>query len=210
MAGLDLMLLGIGPDAHICSLFPGDDALGERERPAVGVETPGMAPIVSRITLTLPVVNSVAADRLPGHGRGQGRRRLAGFSGRPTRWRRARWSRESRWRCSTRPRPPACEPVGPGRRGRRQPLPADRRYGFLSDCETCALVAPNANVEWLCLPRFDSPSVFGAMLDRDAGSFRLGPADSRCRPRGAICPAPRCSRRAGARAAAGSSCATCC
>ena len=49
-------------------------------------------------------------------------------------------------------------------------------YGFLSDCETTALVAPNGNVEWLCLPRMDSPSVFGSILDRDAGSFRLGPA----------------------------------
>ena len=55
---LDLILLGVGPDAHICSLFPGDDALGERERMVVGVETPGMAPLVSRITLTLPVVNA--------------------------------------------------------------------------------------------------------------------------------------------------------
>jgi 6-phosphogluconolactonase len=53
----DLIVLGLGPDAHICSLFPGDDALGEHERPVVGVETPGMAPLVSRITLTLPVVN---------------------------------------------------------------------------------------------------------------------------------------------------------
>jgi GH15 family glucan-1,4-alpha-glucosidase len=50
-------------------------------------------------------------------------------------------------------------------------------YAFLSDCETTALVAPNGNVEWLCLPRMDSPSVFGAILDRDAGSFRVGPAD---------------------------------
>jgi 6-phosphogluconolactonase len=54
----DLILLGLGPDAHTCSLFPGDDALGERERLAVGVETPGMAPLVSRITLTLPVVSA--------------------------------------------------------------------------------------------------------------------------------------------------------
>ena len=54
----DVILLGLGPDVHICSLFPGDDALGERERAAVGVETPGMAPLVSRITLTLPVVNA--------------------------------------------------------------------------------------------------------------------------------------------------------
>jgi 6-phosphogluconolactonase len=54
----DLILLGIGPDAHTCSLFPGDDALGERERAVVGVETPGMAPLVSRITFTLPVVDA--------------------------------------------------------------------------------------------------------------------------------------------------------
>jgi 6-phosphogluconolactonase len=57
---LDLIFLGVGPDAHICSLFPGDEALGERERRVVGVETPGMAPLVSRITLTLPVVNASA------------------------------------------------------------------------------------------------------------------------------------------------------
>jgi len=50
-------------------------------------------------------------------------------------------------------------------------------YGFLSDCETTALVAPNGNVEWMCLPRMDSPSVFAAVLDRDAGGFRVGPAD---------------------------------
>lgn len=55
---LDLVLLGLGPDAHTASLFPGDDALGERERLAVGVETPGMAPLVSRVTLTLPVLNA--------------------------------------------------------------------------------------------------------------------------------------------------------
>ena len=52
-------------------------------------------------------------------------------------------------------------------------------YGFLSDCGTAALVAPSGNVEWLCLPRMDSPSVFGAILDRDAGTFRVGPADVR-------------------------------
>jgi 6-phosphogluconolactonase len=58
LPAFDLMILGLGPDAHVCSLFPGDAALGERERRVVGVETPGMAPLVSRITLTLPVVNA--------------------------------------------------------------------------------------------------------------------------------------------------------
>ena len=61
-------------------------------------------------------------------------------------------------------------------RGRpRSAFPAIASYGFLSDCETTALIAPSSNVEWLCLPRMDSPSVFGAILDRDAGTFRLAP-----------------------------------
>jgi alpha,alpha-trehalase len=57
------------------------------------------------------------------------------------------------------------------------PFPPIAEYGFLSDCETTALVAPSGNVEWLCVPRVDSASVFGAILDRDAGGFRFGPAD---------------------------------
>jgi GH15 family glucan-1,4-alpha-glucosidase len=56
-------------------------------------------------------------------------------------------------------------------------FPPIAELGFLSDCETCALVAPSGNVEWMCLPRFDSPSVFGSILDRRAGSFRFGPDD---------------------------------
>ncbi len=55
-------------------------------------------------------------------------------------------------------------------------FPPIEDYAFLSDCETTALIAPNGSVEWLCLPRMDSPAVFGAILDRDAGHFRIGPA----------------------------------
>ncbi len=58
------------------------------------------------------------------------------------------------------------------------PYPPIADYAFLSDCEVCALVAPSGNVEWMCVPRFDGPSIFGAMLDRDAGSFRLAPVDT--------------------------------
>src|ERR1700694_1371679 len=55
--------------------------------------------------------------------------------------------------------------------------PPSGPHASLSDGETTALIAPSGNVEWLCLPRMDSPSVFAAILDRDAGSFRIGPAD---------------------------------
>ena len=60
---------------------------------------------------------------------------------------------------------------------RHSPFPPIGEYAFLSDREVTALVSPSGSVEWLCLPRPDSPSVFGAILDRGAGAFRLGPAE---------------------------------
>ncbi len=57
-------------------------------------------------------------------------------------------------------------------------------YGFLSDCHTAALVSYSGAIEWLCIPRFDSPSVFAALLDRDAGRFNL-------KPQGVIVPISR-------------------
>ena len=55
------------------------------------------------------------------------------------------------------------------------PFPPIADYAFLSDCHTGALIAPDGAVDWLCVPRFDSPSIFGSLLDRQAGSFRFGP-----------------------------------
>jgi alpha,alpha-trehalase len=57
-------------------------------------------------------------------------------------------------------------------------FPPIAEYAFLSDCEHNCLVAPDGSVEWLCLPRPDSPSVFGALLDRKAGQFRFGPTNT--------------------------------
>ncbi|NHA69800.1 glycoside hydrolase family 15 protein [Phycicoccus flavus] len=62
--------------------------------------------------------------------------------------------------------------------------PADRTgtvpigdHGFLSDGEVSALLSPGGSVDWMCVPRFDSPSVFGAILGKRAGRFKIGPVD---------------------------------
>ncbi len=57
-------------------------------------------------------------------------------------------------------------------------------YAMLSDCHSCALVSGEGSVDWLCLPRFDSPSVFGRLLDPDAGHWSIRPAgEFECRRR---------------------------
>ena len=55
------------------------------------------------------------------------------------------------------------------------PFPPIAEYAFLSNCHTGALVAGDGAVDWLCIPSFDSPSVFGSLLDRQAGFFRFAP-----------------------------------
>ncbi len=66
---------------------------------------------------------------------------------------------------------------GPASLSGRSPFPPIADFAFLSDCEVNCLIAPSGAVEWMCLPRPDSPSVFSALLDRGAGAFRIGPYD---------------------------------
>jgi alpha,alpha-trehalase len=67
---------------------------------------------------------------------------------------------------------------------RKDAFPPIASYGFLSDCHTSALVSYDGSIEWLCFPRFDSPSAFAALLDRGAGHMSL-------RPQGVIVPIAR-------------------
>lgn len=81
---LDLVLLGIGPDAHCASLFPNQPALAERGRLVVGVEEPGLAPFVPRVTLTLPVINAARAVVFLAAGEEKSAAVLRAFGGEPS------------------------------------------------------------------------------------------------------------------------------
>jgi GH15 family glucan-1,4-alpha-glucosidase len=44
-------------------------------------------------------------------------------------------------------------------------------YGLIGDCYSCALISKEGSIDWACFPRFDSPSIFGRLLDKKKGGF---------------------------------------
>ena len=70
---------------------------------------------------------------------------------------------------------PRVVPGGAGRAARARYLPI-AEHGLIGDLHTVALVGTDGTIDWYCCPRFDSPSVFAAILDADRGGlFRISP-----------------------------------
>src|SRR2546430_1793586 len=55
-------------------------------------------------------------------------------------------------------------------------MPAIQDYAIIGDCRAAGLVSREGSLDWLCWPRFDSPSLLGAILDERAGRWKICPA----------------------------------
>jgi alpha,alpha-trehalase len=64
----------------------------------------------------------------------------------------------------------------PGRRTEAAAFHPVADYGLLADCNSAALLSRDGSIEWLCLPRYDSPAIFARILDPDAGHWSIRPA----------------------------------
>ncbi len=84
LARFDLLLLGLGPDGHIASLYPDEPTLDESERRVIGAEAK-LDPYVDRITLTLPMLRAARAIVFLVAGADKADAAARAFAGEPTR-----------------------------------------------------------------------------------------------------------------------------